>query len=157
MNTRRAARERVMQALYAYEQGGGSADENLRMLIYPNIEDELIRAFAERLFLRTIERTPECDAIVADFAKNWDLNRIALVDRMVLRMAITEMLDFEDVPPKVTINEAIEIVKQYSTARSGQFINGLLDSILARLLAENRVRKSGRGLVGMPPRPADPS
>jgi N utilization substance protein B len=73
------------------------------------------------------------------------------VDRLTLRMAITEFLHFEDIPPKVTINEAIEVAKSYSTEQSGTFLNGILDAVLKTLKTEGRLRKSGRGLVDITP------
>lgn len=156
MSTRREVRERVMQALYAYEQGGGEPAEILQRVLRPSIEDDAAGLrFAETLFLRTIDRTEEADAVIERHVRNWELGRIALVDRLVLRVALTEFLAFDDIPPKVSINEAIEVAKRYSTHKSGQFVNGILDAALLKLLAEGRVKKTGRGLVGMPkgPRP----
>lgn len=112
-------------------------------------EDAENLKFATSLFLRTIDTTEESDAIITKHAENWDLSRIALIDRILLRMAICELLNFEDIPPKVSINEAIEVAKRYSTPRSGQFINGILDAVLLHLQQEGRLKKSGRGLVGM--------
>lgn len=139
-----------MQALYAYELGGGDADHILETLIRPNLEasPEGLK-FATSLFLRVLDRTDEADAVIARHTKNWDLSRIALIDRLLLRMAICEMLAFEDIPPKVSINEAIEVAKRYSTAKSGKFINGVLDAVLLELQREGQLKKSGRGLVGM--------
>ncbi|GIV58780.1 MAG: transcription antitermination factor NusB [Bacteroidetes bacterium] len=150
MSTRREVRERVMQALYAYEQGGGEAEHIIRMLLKaPLADDEAGLRFAESLFLRVLDNTEKADEIIARHTKNWDLSRIALIDRLLLRMAITEMLAFEDIPPKVSINEAIEVAKRYSTEKSGQFINGILDAVLLELQQSGRLKKSGRGLVGM--------
>lgn len=155
MSTRREVRERVMQALYAYEQGGGTPPDVLRNVLNPSIQDdEAGRRFAERLFLMAVERADETDALIGQHVRNWELGRIALVDRLLLRMALTEILAFEDIPPKVTINEAIEIAKRFSTPKSGTFVNGVLDAALAQLIAEGKVTKVGRGLVGMPQRGA---
>ena len=152
MSTRREARERVMQALYAFEQGGGEAQDVIENVLKPSLSDAdapTLR-FAERLFLRTIDHSEDVDTLIKARVKNWEVERIALVDHILLRMAVTEFLTFDDIPPKVSINEAIEIAKRYSTHRSGQFVNGLLDGILLGLMQEGRVKKSGRGLVGMP-------
>jgi len=150
-----------MQALYAYEQGGGPADEILSNVLRPSLEtDAAGERFAESLFLRTIDRTEEADATIEGHVRNWEIGRIALVDRILLRMGITEMLAFEDIPPKVSINEVIDIAKRYSTHKSGQFINGILDAALGRFADEGKLKKSGRGLVGMPSlarRPAAPA
>lgn len=150
MSTRRQARERVMQALYAFALSGDEAVHVIDILIrQPLAEDATAIRFAESLFLRTLDRTEEADAIIEQHAENWDLSRIALIDRLVLRMALTEFLAFEDIPPKVTINEAIEIVKRYSTEKSGQFVNGILDAAVLDLQQKGLLKKSGRGLVGM--------
>jgi len=152
MSTRREARERVMQALYAFEQGGGEAQDVIENVLKPSLPDADAPTvkFSERLFLRALDHTVEIDALIQARVKNWEVERIALVDHVVLRMAITEFLAFDDIPPKVSINEAIEIAKRYSTHRSGQFVNGLLDGVLIDLINTGRLKKSGRGLVGMP-------
>jgi len=150
MSSRREARERVMQALYAYEQGGGEPADIIDLQLRDAlIGDRNTFRFAERLFLRTIDHRKETDALIEKHAENWDLARIALIDRIVLRMALTEFLTFEDIPPKVTINEAIEIVKRYSTDKSGPFLNGILDAAVMDLQRQGRLKKSGRGLIGM--------
>ena len=150
MNSRRQIRERVMQALYALELGGGDAEQVMKQVLRTGLQEEGggIR-FAESLFLRTLDRTDEIDEIIEVHLENWDFERVALVDRILLRMAICELLAFDDIPPKVSINEAIEVAKTYSTSKSGKFINGILDAVLLQLKEEKRLRKSGRGLVGM--------
>ena len=150
MSTRREARERVMQALYAHEQGGGEANHVVRTLVLPAFEDDSkTREFAERLFRATVDVMDEADDIIQSHATNWDLHRITAVDRALLRMATAEFLSFEEIPPKVSIDEAIEIAQTYSTDDSGPFINGVLDAVLMDLHRQGRLDKSGRGLVGM--------
>ncbi len=150
MSSRREARERVMQGLYAYEQGGGSAEHIIEHIIRPGLEDDpATLRFCESLFLRAVDGEEEANEIIRHYAENWEFSRIALIDRLLLRMAICEMLSFPDIPPKVSINESIEIAKKYSTENSGKFINGILDAVLLVLYEEGRLRKSGRGLVGM--------
>jgi len=137
-----------MQALYAFELGSGDAQHVLENVIKKHLEkDPESLDFAENLFLKTLDFTEEADEIVVKYARNWELSRIALIDRILLRLAMCEMLSFEDIPPKVTINEAIEVAKRYSTAKSGQFINGILDSVLTDFRESGRMKKSGRGLV----------
>lgn len=139
-----------MQALYAFELGGGEASHILETVVKERLGDDREGIeFATRLFLRTVDRLEESDRLIERHTENWDLSRIALIDRIVLRMAICEFRGFEDIPPKVTINEAIEVVKKYSTERSGQFVNGILDAILAELKSAGELKKKGRGLVGM--------
>lgn len=139
-----------MQALYAYEQAGGDANHLVHTLISPELEDDSqTRSFAEALFRTTLEVKEDVDEIIQSHATNWDLHRITAVDRALLRMATTEFLEFEEIPPKVTIDEAIEIGKTYSTAESGPFVNGVLDAVLMDLHGQDRLKKSGRGLIGM--------
>ena len=148
MSNRREARESVMKALYARELAGGNDDHFIDTIIRPALRgDEQVFHFAQSLFLETGERTQELDEIIGGHAENWDISRIALIDRMLLRMAIAELLVFEDIPPKVSINEAIEVGKKYSTSRSGRFINGILDAALIDLRKLGRIRKKGRGLI----------
>jgi len=150
MSSRREARERVLQALYAQEIGGGRIEDSIERLIKPHLrEDRKILNFARSLFIRTLDHQQEADELISDHTKNWELARVALLDRLVLRMAITEFLAFEDIPPKVTINESIEVAKAFSTDNSGPFINGVLDSALTDLHEKGRLKKSGRGLIGM--------
>ncbi len=145
-SSRRDVRARVMQALYAHELSGDEVAHVIEHLLAPKFEGPALR-FAERLFLATLDRAEEADALIEAHAQNWDLRRIATVDRMTLRMAIAEMLHFEDIPPKVSVNEAIEVAKRFSTEQSGTFLNGILDAALTQLRAEGRLRKSGRGLI----------
>lgn len=122
----------------------------MRHIIHLQLEEDAeTRRFAKRLYLKALDNRQMADEIISEHARNWDLNRIALLDRLVLRMAITELQLFKQIPPKVTINEAIEIAKAYSTEKSGNFINGLLDAVLKTLKKRGRLNKEGRGLVGM--------
>lgn len=139
-----------MKALYARELAGGKPDHFVYTLIEPALEsDPTSLEFAKTLFQRATERQKEADRIISAHAENWDLNRIAAIDRALLRMATCELIAFEEIPPKVSIDEAIEIAKKYSTPKSGTFINGILDSILMDLHREGRLKKTGRGLIGM--------
>ncbi|MCC5925390.1 MAG: transcription antitermination factor NusB [Bacteroidetes bacterium] len=148
MSNRRSLRESVLKAVYAHHQGGGDAAHILKTILVPETkEDKEGLKFAENLFLKTIRSSEDFDTIISPNLKNWDLNRIALVDRLVLHIAICEFLYFDDIPTKVTINEAIEIAKKFSTGNSGKFVNGLLDVIRDNLKEQGRFNKTGRGLV----------
>ena len=103
--------------------------------------------FMEELFKKTIEQDQEFEQIIADPLKNWDIDRLASTDNLILKMALAEMMTFSGIPTKVTINEAIELAKEYSTPKSGKFVNGILDTISKNLVAEGKIRKSGRGLM----------
>ena len=150
MSSRRIVRERVMQALYAYKLADGDPDHYIDTIIKPDLaENEASLTFAKKLFIKSLDYFDVADKIIANHAQNWEVSRIALIDRLLLVMAICEFLSFEDIPPKVSINEAIEVAKKYSTSRSGKFINGILDAVLIELQQEGRLHKSGRGLIGM--------
>jgi N utilization substance protein B len=143
---RRIVREKVLQILYAYEMNR----DNLRALtteILSEISDEIDRKFARDLISKVLSNIESLDSRIIERVTNWEMNRIALIDKILIRMGICEILHFPDIPPKVSINESIEIAKDYSTAGSGKFINGILDAILAEEKREGRLNKTGRGLV----------
>jgi N utilization substance protein B len=149
---RRVVRERVLQALYAYEISREPIERIIDEIVTLKLQKEAL-AFAKELIHTVIEHQEEIDSTIKKKVTNWEFNRIAVIDRILLEMGICELLYFEDIPPKVTINEAIEIAKRYSTEKSGQFINGVLDSLLVDLKTNGQLRKSGRGLVDTSPRP----
>ena len=150
MSSRRIVRERVMQALYAYKLASGDPQHYINTIIKPDLaENKANLDFAKDLFIKSLDYFEVADKIIESHAQNWEVSRIALIDRLLLVMAICEFLSFEDIPPKVSINEAIEVAKKYSTSRSGKFINGILDAVLIELQKEGRIKKSGRGLIGM--------
>ena len=105
------------------------------------------KEFLEELYNATIQHDEEYDHLIQEKAKNWSADRIAALDSVIIKMAITEMVNFSSIPVKVTINEYIDISKQYSTHKSKQFINGMLDVISHDLQSKNLIRKSGRGLI----------
>tara|TARA_B100002052_G_scaffold279014_1_gene285890 strand:- start:21 stop:983 length:963 start_codon:yes stop_codon:yes gene_type:complete len=110
-----------------------------------DIKDDV--KFACSLFDCVIDNSNEYDEYISKFAKNWDFDRISLMDRTILRMGIGEMTNFSNIPLKVSINECIDIAKNYSTPKSGKFINGLLDVISLNLLKEDKIIKTGKGLI----------
>jgi len=112
-----------------------------------DVEDPADKEFANNLINQIILNKKKLDELIKARVDNWDLSRIALIDRILLRIGICEILFFPDIPPKVSINEAIEIAKDYSTSSSGKFINGILDAILADLKKDNKLNKKGRGLL----------
>ena len=149
---RRDVRMRVMQALYAGDIGelAGGADMDLlaARLVAPYLEGRSdLLEFAHSLLRRAWNNRTECDAVITKLAENWDFSRITPIDKAVLRMGIAELLYFPDIPTRVTINEAIEIAKMFSTDKSGVFINGMLDAAVDRLKGEERLQKTGRGLL----------
>jgi len=105
----------------------------------PNSEEAAVRLFADPLIRGTLEHRATLDERIQKQVKNWALNRIAVVDRNVLRLALYEMLHRDDIPPVVSINEAVDIAKKFSTAESGRFVNGILDKIKGDLMRPARI------------------
>jgi len=105
------------------------------------------KAFFVSIYKETLDLDQEYKDLIASKTVNWDVERLASVDRIIMEMAITEMLNFTSIPIKVTINEYIELAKNYSTPKSKQFINGILDGISKELTESGKIRKSGRGLI----------
>lgn len=147
ISKRRIIRERVMQALYAFEISKDPLPHIIENIFgeFHDRADEF--SFAQNLLQTTVEHQPSIDAIIKKKATHWNFDRIALIDKLLLRMGICELFYFEDIPPKVTINETIEIAKRFSTEKSGQFVNGILDSILRDMKADGTLEKRGRGLL----------
>lgn len=105
------------------------------------------KIFIEKLFVSAAKLDKDYHDLIANNTKNWEVDRLPLTDRVILGMAIAEMIDFANIPVKVTINEYIELAKQYSTPKSRQFINGILDVIAKDLQQSGKIKKSGRGLM----------
>lgn len=103
--------------------------------------------YARNVIVAAREQAEKSNELIDRFSKNWDLERIALLDRILMRLAIAELTSCNEIPIKVTINEVIELAKRYSTDKSGTFINGILDAITDELKKEDRISKTGRGLV----------
>jgi N utilization substance protein B len=143
---RRIVREKVLQILYAYEMNNDSL-QPLTSEILNEITDEADRNFAQDLIRKVRANVDDLDKKIVHRVTNWEMSRIALIDKILLRMGICELLHFPDIPPKVSINESIEIAKDFSTAGSAKFINGILDAVLADEKKEGKLNKTGRGLV----------
>ncbi|WP_443939703.1 transcription antitermination factor NusB [Pedobacter sp. MW01-1-1] len=103
--------------------------------------------FVQDLFLYTLQNDAKYQELIADRTKNWESERIALMDTILMKMAICELMNFPSIPVKVTINEYLELSKDYSTPKSNSFINGILDKILGDLKKTNALKKIGRGLI----------
>jgi N utilization substance protein B len=150
---RRIIREKVVQALYAYEIAGDPPEHVVRCVLEGLSSNKAAHEFAKSLVIETINHTAEIDKIIKAKVANWDFQRIAVIDRLILRMAICELLYFREIPPKVSMNEAIDLAKLFSTQRSGQFVNGVLDSVMSDFkerdderLEAGGLSKAGRGL-----------
>jgi N utilization substance protein B len=166
MGKRREARERAVQFLFqhdlnppediesaleqfwdsqraaaiARDQGAATWGQALE-LPPPTADEAAVRLFADPLIRGALEHRAEADTLIKKHAKNWDLHRIAAVDRNILRLAIFEMLHRDDIPPVVSINEAVDIAKKFSTQDSGKFVNGILDQVKGELMRPPRVVK----------------
>jgi transcription antitermination protein NusB len=103
--------------------------------------------FVKNLYRRTIIHNGEFTDLIAKKASNWDIERIALMDILLIKMALTEFIDFPSIPVKVTMNEYIELSKAYSTPRSKLFINGIIDKLIVEFRESGRMVKTGRGLL----------
>ena len=134
---KRLARIIAVQAIYAYEISDRASDDVINIILesednnwapLESVPSKDAIGYAKRLYRKVIEFKEELDVLIQERSKNWSINRITLLDRLVLRMSLAEMLYEEDVPPKVSISEGVEIAKYFSTEESGSFVNGILDS-----------------------------
>ena len=122
-----------------------SGEKTPLMPLYKNVEDE---EFVKILFRKTILHQKKCSELIDKNTTNWEVERIALMDILVMQLAITEILEFPEIPIKVTLNEYIEIAKYYCTSKSSTFVNGILDNIVKEIRESGQLNKFGRGLVG---------
>lgn len=169
MGLRRDARERAVQFLFQCEQNPpedldptlNEFWETVRLVEFdksnksprygkqvelppPTVEEMTVRAFADQLIRGVLQHKEECDNVIKKHLKNWDFERVALIDKNILRLATYEMMFREDIPPVVSINEAVDIAKKYSTEESGKFVNGILDKIKADILRPSRESTSDK-------------
>ncbi|NTW84029.1 MAG: transcription antitermination factor NusB [Chlorobium sp.] len=146
---RRQIREKILQALYTIELRETDIESAVGWLLTDEIiNDPNAMKFFNMLLKNIKEHMDEIDHYIAKHTFNWDMSRIAVIDKNILRMALAEILYCEDIPPKVSINEAIEIAKKFtSTEKSSKFVNGILDAIYNELKAEGKINKNGRGLI----------
>ena len=129
MRKRTQAREYALQLLYQIDLTGGNLEEVFKDFWQSNPSSADIREFSERVTRGALAHKKEIDETIIRYTENWNLDRMAVVDRNVLRLATFELLYAEDIPPKVTINEAVNMAKKYSQVESGKFVNGVLDKI----------------------------
>jgi N utilization substance protein B len=143
---RRKLREKVLQILYAFEMHRSGLSEIIddQLKDITDVED---REFCTGIINYVLAEREVIEKYIEKKLVNWEVGRIAIIDKILLRIAIGELLFAVDVPPKVSINETIEIAKEYSTAKSGKFINGILDAVLIDLKKEGKIKKVGRGLI----------
>ena len=128
----------AMQALYQLEVQGHDLLERLDEFFIENGSDDSIRKLASDWTKGTWENLAQCDELIAASTIKWRLSRLSSVDKSILRLAVYQLKFCPDIPPKVVINEAIELAKKFSTAQSSAFVNGVIDSILKKLKAEDK-------------------
>jgi N utilization substance protein B len=130
MGKRRQARILALQVMYQYDAGHRPTDEIFSSFWETQEETTAeVRHFVEELVSGFLEHSEKIDLLIGDYSRHWEPERMAVVDRNILRLAIFELLYREDIPPKVTINEFVDVAKKYSTEESGAFVNGILDRI----------------------------
>ena len=134
---KRKSRIIALQALYAYQISETTIDVLLKH-IKSNQESEEIISYAKSLSMLTIDNLKDIDVYITDNAHNWEFDRISLIDKLVLRLSLAEMIYEESVPPKGSIVEGVEIAKEFGTESSGGFVNGILDSVYNKLV-DNKV------------------
>lgn len=133
----------VIKTLKMFKASSGAGQPILDL--YKDPEDEV--TFVKMLYRKTVALSDESEKLIKEKAENWDMDRIALLDMILMKMAITEARTFEQIPLKVTLNEYIEISKFYSTPKSNTFINGILDKLFTELKSTGMIKKIGRGLL----------
>jgi len=129
---KRMARIFALKMAYAYEmtnQDDSLVDGNINIDNSLNEQSEDVVVYSKKIVNTCVENIKDIDSLITSKSANWDINRIAFIDKIIIRLALTEMMYFDEVPPKVSIVEAVEISKEFSTKDSSSFINGILDSI----------------------------
>ena len=129
MGKRRASRELALKFLYQFELNGGDWDEQMKLFFERNSSREDVKIFMKDLVVSLLDKVKEIDEIIQKFSDHWVLDRMAVIDRNILRMGTCELLFDFSTPPKVVINEAIDIAKKYGNKDSPEFINGILDKV----------------------------
>ena len=127
---KRKARIAALQVIYAQEFHGSDMATTFEYMLNP--ADTLVKdviVYSRHLCSLTIQHSDETDTLIKKHSKNWDIERITIMDRLILRMSLAEMLFEDEVPPKVSITEGVEIAKQFSTSDSSSFINGIMDAV----------------------------
>ena len=145
MKKRRRARELALQTLYSGELTGNDLDTLLKQL--KNRAEEEVFGFASSLVKKVMSNNEFLDKHIASSVKNWEYNGIAVIDRIILKMALCELLYFSEIPPRVSINEAIDLAKIFSTAKSGKFVNGIIDNLYKKFQEKGKIQKKGQGLL----------
>ena len=134
MGNRRKLRELALQVLFQLDMTKQDAAQAFTQIEEHFTKRDEDHEFAERIVLGIVKHSKEIDHLIEQFSENWRIDRMSIIDRNILRMAIFELLYCEDIPPKVTINEAIDLGKRFGSEESGSFVNGLLDRIQSEVI-----------------------
>jgi transcription antitermination factor NusB len=137
MDRRSRARELTMQALYQLDVQGPDVLEQLGWFFQESDTDDLVRSLASDWSNGTWENLKQCDELIADSTIKWQFTRLSPVDKSILRLSVYQLKFCTDIPPKVVINEAIELAKKYSTDKSPAFVNGVLDAVLRKIESDD--------------------
>ena len=129
MGKRRSSRELALKFLYQFEMNEGDLDVQIKLFLERNSSQEDVENFMKELVVSLIDKIEEIDEIIQKFSDHWVLDRMTVIDRNILRMGTCELLFIFSTPPKVVINEAIDIAKKYGNEDSPEFINGILDKV----------------------------
>jgi len=129
MGKRRSSRELALKFLYQFELNEGDLDEQINLFLVRNSSQKDVESFMKELVVSLIDKIEEIDEIIQKFSDHWVLDRMTVIDRNILRMGACELLFNFSTPPKVVINEAIDIAKKYGNEDSPEFINGILDKV----------------------------
>ncbi|WP_430810109.1 MULTISPECIES: transcription antitermination factor NusB [unclassified Carboxylicivirga] len=129
----------AVKTIKGFQEANG-ADEAL----LPEFKDDEDRDFVQRLCRKTLVNQKDNMELIKQFTKNWDFDRVAYLDLVLMQVALAEIMEFSSIPVNVTLNEYIEIAKYYSTSKSGTFINGVLDKIIGHLIEEKKINKPGK-------------
>ena len=129
MGKRRSSRELALKFLYQFELNEGDLDEQIKLFLERNSSQEDVESFMKEFVMSLVDKMEEIDEIIQKFSDHWVLDRMTVIDRNILRMGTCELLFNFSTPPKVVINEAIDIAKKYGNEDSPEFINGILDKV----------------------------
>jgi N utilization substance protein B len=144
--SRRQIREKVLQILYAHEMTKDPINPIIADQL-TEVEDREIENFARKLIKHTLEDNEDYEKLILATVKNWDMERIAILDSIIIKMCLSEFFHFPEIPTKVTINECIDLAKNFSTKNSGKFVNGVVDALLIKLEKDHIIKKKGKGLI----------
>jgi len=136
---RRLSRKTALLAMYSFSMRGETEAKNCQPVRKTDWEDEVIALeaedleFSQNLYYKTINSLDEIDNIIKEYSMNWDIERISIIDKNIIRLALSELLFFPEISGRVTINEAIELSKEYGGEDSPRFINGILDAVMRKI------------------------